>query len=164
MDGPLKSPEQLLAYRSIPQLLAAKSDGVASIAPSRSVFEALELMEHRNVGFLVVLEQDELVGVISERDYARKIILSGRASRATPVSDIMTYPVITVSPADSVPHCMAVMAEKRIRHLPVEEGGLIVGVLSIRDLLKEVISHHEQLIRQMELERITMMNSGAGSY
>jgi CBS domain-containing protein len=121
-------------------------------------------MENRDIGFLVVLEQEELVGVLSERDYARKVVLAGKASKDTPVQDIMTKTVLAVSPADTVPHCMALMTENRIRHLPVVEGGRVIGVLSIRDLLKEIIRHHEHLIKDMELERIAILNSGAGSY
>ena len=164
MDLPFKTPEQLLAYKTIPQLLADKSSGVASVAPTSSVFEALQVMENRDVGFLVVLEQDELIGVVSERDYARKVVLAGKASKDTPVRDIMTKTVFTVAPADTVPACMALMTEKRIRHLPVVEGGRVIGVLSVHDLLKQIISHHERLIRDMELERIAILNSGAGSY
>jgi CBS domain-containing protein len=164
MESPFKTPDQLLAYKTIPQLLAAKSTGVAAVAPASLVFEALQLMENRDIGFLVVLEQEELVGVLSERDYARKVVLAGKASKDTPVQDIMTKTVLAVSPADTVPHCMALMTENRIRHLPVVEGGRVIGVLSIRDLLKEIIRHHEHLIKDMELERIAILNSGAGSY
>jgi CBS domain-containing protein len=164
MEPPLKTPEQLLAYKSIPQLLAAKSTGVASVSPGSSVFDALLLMENRNIGFLVVLEQEQLVGVVSERDYARKVILVGKASNDTPVRDIMTQTVLTVALSDTVPDCMALMTEKRIRHLPVMEGSRIIGVLSMRDLLKEIITHHERLIRDMALERIAIMNSGSGNY
>jgi CBS domain-containing protein len=164
MESPFKTPEQLLAYKTIPQLLAAKPGGVASVAPASSVFEALQLMENRDVGFLVVLEQEELVGVLSERDYARKVVLAGKASKETPVRDIMTKTPLTVSPADTLTHCMALMTQKRIRHLPVVEGGRVIGVLSVHDLLNEIISHHERLIRDMELERISILNSGAGSY
>jgi CBS domain-containing protein len=164
METPFKTPEQLLAYKSIPQLLAGKSTGVVSVSPGTLVYDALLLMEKRDIGFLVVLEQEELVGVISERDYARKVIIVGKASRDTPVRDIMTETVLTVATSDTVPACMALMTEKRIRHLPVMEGSRVTGVLSMRDLLKEIITHHERLIRDMELERIAIMNSGAGSY
>lgn len=164
MEPSLKTPEQLLAYKSIPQLLAGKSTGVASVSPGTLVYDALLLMEKRDIGFLVVLEQEELVGVISERDYARKVIIVGKASRDTPVRDIMTETVLTVTTSDTLPTCMALMTEKRIRHLPVMDGGRVIGVLSMRDLLKETITHHERLIRNMELERIAIMNSGAGSY
>jgi CBS domain-containing protein len=164
MESPFRTPEQLLAYKTIPQILADKSTGVASVAPASSVFEALQLMKKRDIGFLVVLEQEKLVGVLSERDYARKVILAGRASKETPVRDIMTETVSSVSPADTVPRCMALMTQERIRHLLVVEGGRVVGILSMRDLLKEIILHHEHLIRDMELERIAILNSGAGSY
>lgn len=164
MESPLKSPEQLLSYKDISQLLAAKSTGVVSAAPGSSVFDALQLMQDRDIGFLVVLDNDKLVGVISERDYARKVVLVGKSSRDTPVRDIMTETVLSVALSDSVPHCMALMTENRIRHLPVMEGSRVIGVLSMRDLLKEIITHHERLIRDMELERIAIMNAGSGSY
>ena len=164
MESPLKSPEQLLSYKDISQLLAAKSTGVVSVAPGSSVFDALQLMQDRDIGFLVVLDDDKLVGVLSERDYARKVVLVGKSSRDTPVRDIMTETVLSVALSDSVPHCMALMTENRIRHLPVMEGSRVIGVLSMRDLLKEIITHHERLIRDMELERIAIMNAGSGSY
>ena len=164
MERPFKTPEQLLAYKTIAQLLAAKSTGVASVSPGSLVFDALLEMENRNIGFLVVLEQEKLVGVVSERDYARKVILVDKASRNTPVRDIMTETVLTAALSDTVPYCMALMTEKRIRHLPIMDGNRVIGVLSMRDLLKEIITHHERLIRDMELERIAMMNSGSGSY
>jgi signal-transduction protein with cAMP-binding, CBS, and nucleotidyltransferase domain len=164
MEQPFKTPEQLLAYKTIPKLLATKPAGVISIAPASSVFEALQLMDKRDIGFLVVLEENKMVGVLSERDYARKVILAGKASKDTPVYAVMTKAVISVALADAVPHCMAMMTRNRIRHLPVLEGSLVVGVLSMRDLLKEIITHHERLIRDMELERIAILNSGASSY
>lgn len=164
MESPLKSPDQLLAYKPIPQLLAAKSTGVASVAPGSSVFDALQLMQDRDIGFLVVLDNEKLVGVISERDYARKVVLVGKSSKDTPVRDIMTETVLSVALSDSVPYCMALMTDNRIRHLPVMEGSRVIGVLSMRDLLKEIITHHERLIRDMELERIAIMNAGSGSY
>ena len=123
MEPAFKTPEQLLAYKTIPQLLAAKPGGVSSVAPASSVLEALQLMENQDIGFLVVLEEEALVGVLSERDYARKVVLAGKASKDTPVQDIMTKTVITVSPADTVPHCVALLTEQRIRHLPVVPDG-----------------------------------------
>jgi CBS domain-containing protein len=164
MDSPFKTPEQLLAYKTVAQLLAARSGGVASVAPDSSVFVAVQLMESRDTGLLVVLDQGKMVGVISERDCARKLILTGRPAMGTPVRDVMTKTVFTVELTDTVPHCMALLTEKRIRHLPVMEGSGVIGVLSMRDLVKEILSHHERLIRDMELERMTIMNAGSGSY
>lgn len=164
MDRSLKTPDQLLQYRSLEQILAAKPAGVFSLAPGASVFSALQLMADKGVGFLVVLEGDKLAGVVSERDYARKVALAGKASKDTPVREIMTQDVTTVTPADTVPHCMALMTGKRIRHLPVIKDDRVSGVLSIGDLLKEVISHHEQLIRNLELERMTTLNPDPNSY
>jgi CBS domain-containing protein len=164
MESPYKTPEQLLAYKTVGQLLAAKSGGVASVAPDSSVFAAAQLMESRDIGLLVVLDQGKMVGVMSERDCARRLILAGRPAMGTPVRDIMTKTVFTVELGATVPQCMALVTEKRIRHLPVMEGSRVVGVLSMRDLVKEILSHHERLIRDMELERMAIMNAGSGSY
>lgn len=136
--------------KSVRQLLQAKGRIIHSIAPDASVFDALKLMAEKDVGALVVTEGDRLAGIISERDYARKVILLGKSSQDIPVRDIMTGKVITVGPDQTVEECMAIMTGKRIRHLPVTEGERLVGVLSIGDLVKEVIAEQEQTIRQLE--------------
>ena len=136
--------------KTISQLLQAKGREVHSIAPDARVFDALKLMADRNIGALVVLDSGRLAGIFSERDYARKVILLGKSSHDVPVRDIMTVKVITVHPGQTVEECMALMTEKRIRHLPVTEGERLVGVLSIGDLVKEVIAEQEQTIRQLE--------------
>lgn len=132
------------------QLLDEKPGGTVSIAPSASVFEALELMAARDIGALVVCDHDKLVGMLSERDYARKVILLGKSSRELTVSEIMTQRVICVGPDQTVDQCMAVMTEKRCRHLPVLEGKRVIGVLSIGDLVKETISEQKFMIAQLE--------------
>jgi CBS domain-containing protein len=136
--------------KSVRQLLQAKGRNVHTIAPDARVFDALKLMAEKDVGALVVTEGDRLAGIISERDYARKVILLGKSSQDIPVRDIMTGKVITVGLDQTVEECMAIMTGKRIRHLPVTEGERLAGVLSIGDLVKEVIAEQEQTIRQLE--------------
>ncbi len=136
--------------KSVRQLLQAKGRNVHTIAPDARVFDALKLMADKDVGALVVTEGGRLAGIISERDYARKVILLGKSSQDIPVRDIMTGKVITVGLDQTVEECMAIMTGKRIRHLPVTEGERLAGVLSIGDLVKEVIAEQEQTIRQLE--------------
>jgi CBS domain-containing protein len=131
-------------------LLRQKSGQVWSIGPDATVYDAIEMLADKGVGALVVLEGDELAGVISERDYARKVILKGHSSKDTLVKDIMTRDVVTVSPQDTVEHCMAIMTDKRIRHLPIVEGGKVVSVISIGDVVKWTISAQEEAIQQLE--------------
>ena len=136
--------------KSLKQLISAKGNQVYSIGPDAKVIEALQLMAHKDVGALVVMEGEKLVGVMSERDYARKVILHGRSSQDVHVREIMTVEVITVDPERTVEECMALVTLKRIRHLPVIEGGALIGVVSIGDLVKEVIAEQEQTIKQLE--------------
>jgi len=135
---------------TVKQLLERKGRRVWSIRPDAPVLEALKLMAEHGVGALVVLEGERLAGVISERDYARKVILHGKSSSETPVREIMTERVVTVTPAQTVADCMAVMTEKHFRHLPVVEDGRVVGVLSIGDLVKAVIAEQADTIRALE--------------
>ncbi|HKE95657.1 MAG TPA: CBS domain-containing protein [Povalibacter sp.] len=131
-------------------LLALKGKDVWSVDPDAAVLEAIRLMAERRVGALPVMRGTELVGIISERDYARKVILMGRSSADTPVRDIMTSPVITISPDEVVHNCMEIMTQKRIRHLPVVDRGRVVGMISIGDLVKAVIEEQQQTIDQLE--------------
>lgn len=135
---------------SIRQLLEGKGSEVWSTSPDASVYEALQLLAEKNIGALVVLRDGELVGVVSERDYARKVVLHGKTSMKTPVKEIMTEEVIAVGAGSTVEEAMALMTDKRIRHLPVVEGEKIVGVVSIGDLVKAIIADQEFTIDQLE--------------
>jgi len=117
-------------------LLAGKDSAVWSISPNATVFEAIQLMADKSVGALPVVDNSRLVGIISERDYARKVTLKGRSSKDTPVRDIMTQELLTATPSDSIAECIRVMTEKRVRHLPVLEGNEMIGIVSIGDVLK----------------------------
>jgi CBS domain-containing protein len=139
---------------NVKQLLAGKGEvrgkAVFSVTPDDPVLEAIRLMAEERVGALLVMKGDELVGIVSERDYARKVILLGRSSSSTPVWQIMSSPVHTVSPDHTVPDCMRLVTEKRIRHLPVVERGRVIGVISIGDLVKAVIEDQQHTIEQLE--------------
>ncbi len=136
--------------RTVAHILDVKGRAVFAVAPDALVYEALEMMAEHDVGALVVLDGDRLIGIVSERDYARKVILLGRRSQEAPVRDIMTETVHTVTPESSVADCMELMTERRIRHLPVLADGELVGVVSIGDVVKAVISDQEHLIEQLE--------------
>ena len=136
--------------RTVAGILAEKGTEVFSVAPGTRVYEALRLMAERDVGAVVVLEADRLVGIMSERDYARKVILRDRTSRQTRVEEIMTSEVITVAPTTTVGECMELMTDHRVRHLPVVDRGSLVGLVSIGDVVRAVISQQEALIEQLE--------------
>src|SRR5262249_42548215 len=135
---------------SVSDLLDSKGTAIYSVGPDDPVLDAIKVMAERHVGALLVMKGDELVGIVSERDYARKVILLGRASNTTSVSQIMSSPVHTVTPKRSVEDCMRLMTQHRVRHLPVVENGRVMGVISIGDLVKAVIEHQRQTIEQLE--------------
>jgi CBS domain-containing protein len=136
--------------KTVRQILDTKGYRVWSIAPEATVFEALKLMGERNIGALAVVEAEVLVGILSERDYARKVILRGRTSRDTLVREIMTSPVITTDLDQSIEACMALMTDHRIRHLPVIEDKELIGMISIGDLVKAIIAEQQFIIEQLE--------------
>ena len=135
---------------TIRDILRYKGPDVWSVGPDSSVYEAVEVMAEKQVGALLVLSGNSLVGVISERDYARKVILSGKSSRSTRVSEIMSSTVIFAEPTDVVDECMKTMTEKRIRHLPVVENGNVIGVVSIGDLVRWIIFAQDHTIQQLQ--------------
>ena len=137
--------------KTLKQMLAGKQRPLVVVSPNDSVFHALTLMAQHNVGALMVLNGEQLVGIFSERDYARKVILHGKSSKETLVSEIMSDKVAYVTPGTTLDECMALMTDKHFRHLPVlEEDGAVAGIISIGDLVKETISNQEFLIKQLE--------------
>lgn len=131
------------------ELLRNHSEPVYQITPSDTVFEALQRLADYEVGALVVMDQGQLVGVMSERDYTRKVALQGKNSRETSVADIMSRNVVSVTPETGTRACMALMSQKKIRHLPVLDGPKVLGMISIRDLMDDIIADHEQTIAQL---------------
>ncbi|MBI2502375.1 MAG: CBS domain-containing protein [Candidatus Latescibacteria bacterium] len=135
---------------TVRELLQGKGGQIWSIAPNASVYRALELMAEKNIGALLVMEAGKLVGIITERDYARKVILQGRSSRTTAVDELMTPLVYYVGPDHTVEECMALMTTKRVRHLPAMEKGEVVGIVSIGDVVKSIITEQASTIRHLE--------------
>ena len=142
--------------RTVRQLLGAKRPDLFAVAPDVPVIDAIRLMAEKRIGAVLVMDGARLAGILSERDYARKIVLEGRSSKDTPVRAIMTADVITVTPNDTVERCMQIVTEHRIRHLPVMEQGRVVGVVSIGDLVKAVIED-----QQVELDQLQRYIAGA---
>ena len=153
MEKPTKTAGELLGARR----------AVYLVRPGDTVLSALEALAEHEVGALLVCDGERMVGIISERDYARKVERLGRTARDTKVRDIMSTDVLYVAPGHTVDHCMKLMKQNRVRHLPVIENNRIVGMLSLRDVLEEVITEDEHLIRDLEQERLTMTTS-TGSY
>lgn len=135
---------------TVRQILGSKGRDVWSVSPDATVYDAIKLMAEKNAGALVVLEEDQLRGIISERDYARKVILKGKSSKEIPVKEIMSVDVVTIRPEQSIEECMSLMTNKRIRHLPVLEEKKLIGVISIGDVVKAIISEQEFTIKQLE--------------
>jgi CBS domain-containing protein len=136
--------------RSVKDILQEKGTQVYAISPDAKVYEALQLMADKNVGALMVMEGDRAVGLISERDYARKIVLKGKFSKDVPVHEIMTADIVRISPDRDVENCMELMTDKRVRHLPVFENDRLIGIISIGDIVKAIIEHKEEIIEQLE--------------
>jgi len=136
--------------RTVRHLLEAKAPEIFAVRPDAPVLDAVRQMAEKHVGALLVMDAGRLVGIISERDYARKVVLQGRSSSDTPVRDIMTSHLITVGPTDTTDHCMQVVTESRIRHLPVVDGDVVMGVVSIGDLVKAVIEDQQLELAQLQ--------------
>jgi CBS domain-containing protein len=136
--------------KTVRQIIEAKTHKVLAISPDATVYDALKLMAERDVGALVVMDGERLAGIFSERDYARKVILHGKASKDTTVREIMTEKVLCVRPEQTMDQCMALMTDKRVRHLPVLDHKHVIGVISIGDVVKEVISEQQFMIEQLE--------------
>lgn len=134
----------------VTHLLDNKGRHIISIAPDASVFDAIKLMAEKAVGSLIVMKDDELVGIITERDYARKVIIKGRSSETTRVEEIMTVDVLTASSSDTVNACMELMTERKIRHLPVVEDDRVIGMISIGDLVQAIIADQQEAIEHLE--------------
>jgi CBS domain-containing protein len=135
---------------TVKNVLQAKENNIWSIAPDAIVFDALKIMAEKNIGALLVMQKEKVAGIFSERDYARKIVLKGESSHTTAVKDVMTSGVLTVQPEQSIDECMALMTNKHVRHLPVLEDGNLIGLISIGDVVKAIISEHEYTIKQLE--------------
>ena len=135
---------------TVAQLLGHKPRAIHSVTPDAPVLEAIRLMAEHSIGALLVMQGEKLAGIVSERDYARKVILMSRSSSDTPVSQIMTADVITVAPEFSTQQCMQIMTDRRVRHLPVVDGSSVVGMLSIGDLVRAVLAEQAQTIEQLE--------------
>lgn len=138
------------------ELLARRPTGIVSVDPDDDVLKTLRLMAEKHIGAVLVMRGEKLVGILSERDYARKVEVVGRTARETKVRDIMTVNVLFVNPSHTVDQCMAMMTEKRVRHLPVLENERVVGVLSNRDLVEAVVAEQQLKIRGLEMERLQM--------
>ena len=161
MEHPIRRPEQILAFRSLQEILASKTRALWAVGPADSVLSALQIMVDKDIGCVVVLEHNALVGIVSERDCARRVVLARKAPETTPVADIMVRNVITVGLSDTFADCLKLMHRHGIRHLPVIDGGRPITVVSIRDLLSEAVAHHAKIIAELERERMTIFTSTA---
>jgi CBS domain-containing protein len=155
MDKPRKTAKQLLDIK--------KQAGSFSVSANSTVKAALEVLSEKNIGAVLVMEGTKLVGIFSERDYARKGELQGRAAGSTAIREVMTSNIASVTPGQMVEECRRIMGERRIRHLPVLDGEKVIGVLSSKDILDEIIAEDEKLIRDLETERL-LMTTTAGNY
>ncbi|RZJ20153.1 MAG: CBS domain-containing protein [Acinetobacter sp.] len=136
--------------KTVQQILNTKPIQVFSVTPTTSVLDALQIMTDKNISALLIMNEDSLVGIFTERDYARKIVLQGKSSKDTAISDVMTSSPITVTPSDSIELCMQIMTDKHIRHLPIANGEKIAGMVSIGDVVKFIIADQKQTISQLE--------------
>jgi signal-transduction protein with cAMP-binding, CBS, and nucleotidyltransferase domain len=161
MEPPIRRPEEILAYRPLRRVLGSEPWALWTVGPADSVLAALRIMADKNIGFLVVLEQGAMVGVLSERDCARRVVLAHKSPETTSVADVMVRNVVTVDAAHAFADCLRLMHQHGIRHLPVVDNGKPVAVVSIRDLLSEAVNHHARTIAELERERLTIFISTA---
>jgi CBS domain-containing protein len=161
MDFLLRRPEQILAYRPLKQILAAKPKALWTVGSKDSARSAMQLMADKDIGLVVVMDSKEIAGVLSERDCVRRLVLAGKSPDATPVADIMVRNVVKADIGDTFAHCLKLMHEHGIRHLPVTENGVAISVVSVRDLMGEAVTHHAKVIGELERERLTMFTSTA---
>jgi predicted transcriptional regulator len=157
----LRRPEQILAYRPLRQILAAKSNAIWSVTPDDKALAAMRLMAEKNIGLVLVLDGKAIAGVLSERDCVRRLVVAGKSPETTPVSDIMVRDVVTADIGMTFADCLKLMHSHGVRHLPVTENGVAVAVISVRDLLSEAVAHQAKVISELELERLTMLTSTA---
>lgn len=157
----IRPPEEILAYRPLKQILAAKPKALWAVGPRDNALSAMQLMADKNIGLLVVMENKAVVGVLSERDCVQRLVLAGKSAEATPVADIMVRDVVTAEIGNTFADCLKLMHSHSVRHLPVMENGVAIGVISIRDLLSEAVAHHAKVIGELERERLTMLTSTA---
>jgi CBS domain-containing protein len=160
----LTSVEQLLPFPTAQELIAKKKEPVVSVPPGATVLAALERMAEKHLGFLLVIDNGALVGVLSERDCARRVILKQLNAATTPVREIMTTQVYKVPSDCKIPECIMLMHQKDIRHVPVMRGDEVMGVLSVRDLMGALIDRHERLLRRLNEERLTLLYPDPSSY
>jgi len=161
VDHPIRRPEEILAFRRLQQILAAKPRTLWAVSPTDSVLSALQIMSDKDIGCVVVLDGDALVGIVSERDCARRVVLEKRSPEATRIAEIMVRNVVTADLSHTFADCLRLMHQHGIRHLPVIDNGRPITVVSIRDLLAEAVTHHARIIAELERERMTMFTSTA---
>jgi len=162
MSHPIRTPEEILAFRSLRQILESRSRALWTVGPADSVMAALQIMADKDIGLVVVVDRDTIVGVVSERDCARRVLLARKLPETTSVADIMVRDVVTVDLAQTFADCLRLMHRHRIRHLPViGDNGRAIAVVSIRDLLSEAVAHHAKIIAELERERLTIFTSTA---
>lgn len=164
MQTPLKSMEQLMPFATAADLVAKKAQPVVSVAQTSTVAMAMQRMEELRAGLAVVLDGEKLVGVISERDCARAVVLRSLPARDTVVRDVMTTPVLTASPQSRIPECVKLMHDKGVGHLPVVVNGKVQGVLSLQDFMGALIERYERVVRRLQEERLTILYPDGGSY
>ena len=161
MENPLRRPEEILAFRSLRQILATKPKVLWTVAPADTVLTALQIMVDKDIGLLAVMEGGTLAGVLSERDCARRVLLAKKSPESTLVADVMVRNVVTIDVGRTFADCLRLMHQHGIRHLPVVDNGKVITVVSIRDLLGEAVTHHAKIIEELERERLTIFTSTA---